>query len=157
MGSGVNPSFVTYRLRDLGQLTLLSCACFSIRKTGIKTRPTGQTAVRSQRTWEALTALGLNSSLWKKPPVIIFLLKVITSAGSSRPQCSWAQNLPVQPPPVWTSSTKKAQPCWPQTGAGRSQHLPRPAAPTPVTHHRTQNPATAPAGSAAEQTRVLGL
>ena len=26
------------------------------------------------------------------------------SAGSSEPQCSWAQNLPVAPPPVWTSS-----------------------------------------------------
>lgn len=63
-----------------------------------------------------LTALGRNSSLWKKPPVIIFLLKVITSAGSSKPQCSWAQNLPVQPPPVWTSSTKKAQPCWRRRG-----------------------------------------
>lgn len=36
------------------------------------------------------------------------------SAGSSRPQCSWAQNFPVLPPPVWTSSTWKAQPCWGQ-------------------------------------------
>lgn len=70
------------------------------------------------RRGSTLTALGLNSSLWKKPPVIIFLLKVITSAGSSKPQCSWAQNLPVQPPPVWTSSTKKAQPCWPTWNEG---------------------------------------
>lgn len=58
-----------------------------------------------------LTAFGLNSSLWKNPPVIIFLLNVTTSAGSSRPQCSCAQNFPVQPPPVCTSSTRKAQPC----------------------------------------------
>lgn len=58
-----------------------------------------------------LTAFGLNSSLWKNPPVIIFLLKVNTSAGSSRPQCSCAQNFPVQPPPVCTSSTRNAQPC----------------------------------------------
>lgn len=28
------------------------------------------------------------------------------------PQCSCAQNFPVEPPPVWTSSTWKAQPCW---------------------------------------------
>lgn len=34
------------------------------------------------------------------------------SAGSSMPQCSWAQYFPVAPPPVWTSSTWKAQPCW---------------------------------------------
>lgn len=81
--------------------------------------------------------MGLNSSLWKKPPVIIFLLKVITSAGSSRPQCSCAQNLPVQPPPVWTSSTKKAQPCWPrqEVGGERSKHAegassPHPGCPT---------------------------
>lgn len=59
----------------------------------------------------SLTAFGLNSSLWKNPPVIIFLLNVTTSAGSSRPQCSCAQNFPVQPPPVCTSSTKNAQPC----------------------------------------------
>lgn len=83
-----------------------------------------------------LTALGLNSSLWKKPPVIIFLLKVITSAGSSKPQCSWAQNLPVEPPPVWTSSTKKAQPCWPgrerEDGGVNTQHGLRPRTPSPA-------------------------
>lgn len=32
------------------------------------------------------------------------------------PQCSWAQNFPVAPPPVWTSSTWKAQPCWGRQG-----------------------------------------
>lgn len=98
-----------------------------------------------RQTGSPLTALGRNSSLWKKPPVIIFLLKVITSAGSSKPQCSWAQNLPVQPPPVWTSSTKKAQPCWRRRGEAEMKAArTSPASGPPTLDLGSPNPAQEP-------------
>ena len=50
--------------------------------------------------------LGRNSGLWYIPPVNIFLLKVTMSGAVSNSKCSWAQSLPVGPPPVWTSSTR---------------------------------------------------
>lgn len=53
------------------------------------------------------------SSEKKYPPSCNFLLKVTISGGDSMSKCSWHQNLPVGPPPVWTSSMISAALfCW---------------------------------------------
>lgn len=104
----------------------------------------GHQLAQSSSVIKNLTAFGLNSSLWKNPPVIIFLLNVTTSAGSSRPQCSCAQNFPVQPPPVCTSSTRKAQPCCRDRRRSRNVSPPSQTRNTSLSEHTntTQSQAT---------------